>query len=93
MSGTNGNGGDDEYNGEETPSETPQATLAVHRPYVLALASVIAPLHETVHMLSEVMHEFRIAKEPKQQSLIDKIRDAGTAIKGVGQTIETEFGR
>ena len=89
MAGINGsgNGNDDEV----TPAETPRATLDVHRPYVLVLAGCIAPLHEAVKVLREVMHELAGAEEPVSVRLLRNIGEAGTQIEGAGQRIREAF--
>lgn len=92
MPGTNGNGGGDDFN-DDTPNELPQATLAVHRPYVLVLAGCIAPLHEAVKTLQEVLHEMRTAEEPVSRRLLRNIAEAGQQIEGVGQRIAERFAK
>jgi len=92
MPGKNG-GSDDEFDGQVTPNETPQATLAIHRPYVMALANCISPLHEAVETLREVLHELRVAEEPMTKRLRQNLSDAGREIKGVGQKIEEQFAK
>lgn len=76
---------------EDTPNERLEPTLPEHRPYVRALAAVIAPLHSTVLMLSDVLHEFRVAREPASRALLDQLAAAGKTIKGVGGSLEDGF--
>jgi hypothetical protein len=78
--------GDDDV----TVNELPEPTLDVHRPYVMALVAVISPLHETALLLAQVLHEFRVAREP-QFGLIEKMARAGDVIEGVGHKLATEF--
>lgn len=88
-------GGDDDYNGSEEPTanDTPEPTLPEHRPYVLALVAVIAPMHATVLMMSDILHEFRVAREPASRILIDQLHQAGITIEGIGHTIATGFAK
>lgn len=76
----------------DTPVELPQTTLREHRPYVLALVAIIAPLQEAVHQLTSICHEIRVAKDPIGEGTIQKIGEAGKQIEQVGRSVRTAFG-
>lgn len=79
MPGTNGNGSDE----ETTPIEIPQATLAVHRPYVFALTNVCSALSRTNHILAAMLHDIRVAREEVGAEARQGI---GKALIDLGQT-------
>lgn len=76
----------------DTPTELPQTTLKEHRPYVLALVSIIAPLQEAVHRLTHICHEIRVAKDPIGPTTVREIGKAGIEIEHVGKSIRIAFG-
>lgn len=84
--------GKDDANLNDTPPELPQVTLKEHRPYVLALVSIIAPLQEAVHRLTAICHEIRVARDPVGSRTISEIGKAGTQIEQVGRAVRTAFG-
>lgn len=85
------NNGDGDDN-NDTPNELPSATLDAHRPYVLALTAVIAPLQATVHTLAQVLHEIRIARDPIGRGTVRSIADAGAELEEVGRKLRVGFG-
>lgn len=85
------NGKDDDGFGD-TPVDLPQATLKEHKPYVLALVAVIAPLQEAVHRLTEICHEIRVAPDPVGEKTLRHIGEAGSQIEKVGANLRTAFG-
>lgn len=94
MSAANGGGDDNRYGDDEvTANDLPGPTLDEHRPYVSALAAVIAPLNATVLMLGDVLHEFRIAREPASKLLIGQIAQAGRVLEGVGRSLAEGFSK
>ena len=86
------NGRDDGPNFNDTPPELPQVTLKEHRPYVLALISIIAPMQEAVHRLTSICHEIRVARDPIGSRTIHEIGKAGAQIEQVGKSVRTAFG-
>lgn len=76
----------------DTPNELPHVTLKEHRPYVLALVSIIAPLQEAVHRLTQICHEIRVARDPIGPRTVREIGKAGVEIEQVGKSIRAGFG-
>lgn len=76
----------------DTPTELPQTTLREHKPYVLALVSIIAPLQEAVHRLTSICHEIRVAKDPVGPQTLKHIGEAGGQIEQVGRSVRIAFG-
>lgn len=88
-----GNGSDDGgYKGEDTPNERPQATLAEHRPYVMALLSAATGLHGAATELARIAHELRVARDPIGRSAKDAIAEEGRVIAAIGENLSTNFG-
>lgn len=87
-----GNGDGNGYQGEETPNERPQATLAEHRPYVMALLSAATGLHGAAKTLQEIAHELRIARDPIGISAREAIAEQGRVIADIGETLSSKFG-
>jgi hypothetical protein len=86
------NGRDDDQSFNDTPPQLPQVTLKEHRPYVLALISIVAPLQEAVHRLTSICHEIRVARDPIGARTVEEIGKAGAQIELVGKSIRTAFG-
>lgn len=76
----------------DTPNELPHVTLKEHRPYVLALIAIIAPLQEAVHQLTRVCHQIRVATDPIDARMISEIGKAGAQLEQVGKSVRTAFG-
>lgn len=88
----NGRNDDDGQSFNDTPPQLPQVTLKEHRPYVLALVSIIAPMQEAVHRLTRICHEIRVARDPVGERTISEIGKAGAQIEQVGRAVRTAFG-
>jgi hypothetical protein len=87
----NGNGPDDPH-GEETPNERPEATLAEHRGYVMALLSASTALHGTAQTFQEIARELRIARDPIGAGTKRRITEAFEQLEQVGQAGREKFG-
>lgn len=90
---SDGNGNSDDGLGETEETTPQQVTLALHRPYVAALANCISPLHQAVLTLREVLHEMRVAQEPVSRKLLRNISLAGEQIAECGQQIADQFSK
>ena len=71
--GDNGSRNTDE---EVTPVEAPQATLAVHRPYVLSLFRLCSEVETTNRILAGILHTIRVAEEPITDRTVNSVGDA-----------------
>jgi hypothetical protein len=82
---------DDPSGLNDTPVQLPQVTLKEHRPYVLALIAIIAPLQEAVHQLTKICHEIRVARDPIGMYTVAQIGEAGVQIEQTGKSIRAAF--
>lgn len=87
----NGNGPDD-YDGETTPNERPEATLAEHRPYVMALLSAATGLHGTARTCQEIAHELRVARDPIGARTKERIAEMFSTVENIGARGRQDFG-
>jgi len=70
MGNERSNGGSSE---ETTPTETPTATLAIHRPYVLSLFRLCNEVDNTNRILAGILHDIRVATEPIQDNTVNRV--------------------